>query len=375
VGDFNGIELLDLVLTGPRVTLRPWSPTDADAVYRAVQDRWIRENTPIPQPYTIDHARQFVSSIGLSGRAAGTAIDCAVVETATGDLVGSASLRLADGPAEIGYWIAPWGRGNGYATEATRVLAEWGFAHGVHRVALLCDVRNVPSIRAALRAGFSYEGISRGSTVTSPGGRQWYADLARFGRVATDSGEPTSHAFPPFPRDGLSDGVVLLRVMRPEDASGVLESDDAESVRWSFTGVAVSAEKAATAAAGAALSWLVGAQAKLAIVDVATGRFAGEMSLRKPGPPQVGGIGYVVHPAFRGRRFTTRALRLLSAWAFEVGDYARLELGAKVGNEASMRSAASAGFEPDGTRARRLRNPDGSFSDEVRYALINPKYA
>jgi RimJ/RimL family protein N-acetyltransferase len=82
-----------------------------------------------------------------------------------------------------------------------------------------------------------------------------------------------------------------------------------------------------------------------------------------------------VHPHFRGRGLTTRALRLLVPWAFEVADYARLELGAKVGNDASLRSAARAGFAPDGVRARRLRNPDGSFSDEVRYALVNPKYA
>jgi RimJ/RimL family protein N-acetyltransferase len=89
----------------------------------------------------------------------------------------------------------------------------------------------------------------------------------------------------------------------------------------------------------------------------------------------VGGIGYVVHPAFRGRGYTTRALRLLVPWAFGPADFARLELGAKVGNEPSLRAAANAGFEPDGVRRGRLRNPDGTFSDEVRYALLNPRHA
>src|SRR5213079_2254069 len=87
--------------------------------------------------------------------------------------------------------------------------------------------------------------------------------------------------------------------------------------------------------------------------------------LRKPGPPQVGGLGNVVHPAFRGRGYAGRALRLLVPWAFEVADFARLELGAKVGNTASLRAAESAGFEPDGIRRRRLRNPDQTFSDEA----------
>jgi RimJ/RimL family protein N-acetyltransferase len=175
--------------------------------------------------------------------------------------------------------------------------------------------------------------------------------------------------------DGVSDGVVRLRVMQSADATGVLECDDAEAVRWSFSGTAVTPAEAATEAATAGLHWLVGGQGRLAIVDVGTGRFAGSVTVRKAGPPQIGGIGYVVHPTFRGRGYTSRALRLLARWAFDAADFARLELGAKVDNVASLRAAASAGFQPDGVRKRRLRNPDGSFSDEGRYALINPRYA
>jgi RimJ/RimL family protein N-acetyltransferase len=124
----------------------------------------------------------------------------------------------------------------------------------------------------------------------------------------------------------------------------------------------------------AELMWLVGPVALFAMVDEASGRVAGSVRLRQAGPPQVGGIGYVVHPAFRGRHYTARALRLLVPWAFEVAGFARLELGAKVGNEPSLRAAAAAGFERDGVRRCRLRNADGTFSDEIRYALINPKY-
>jgi RimJ/RimL family protein N-acetyltransferase len=115
--------------------------------------------------------------------------------------------------------------------------------------------------------------------------------------------------------------------------------------------------------------------AYIAMVDEASGRVAGSIQLRKAGPPQVGGIGYVVAPEFRGRRYTTRALQLLAPWAFEQAGFARLELGAKVGNEASLRAAAAAGWAPDGIRRSRLRNGDGSFADEVRYALINPASA
>jgi RimJ/RimL family protein N-acetyltransferase len=111
----------------------------------------------------------------------------------------------------------------------------------------------------------------------------------------------------------------------------------------------------------------------MAIVDERTGRYAGDISLRQAGPPQVGEFGYAVHPDFRGRGYTTRALRLVTAWAFETGGFVRLELGAKAGNVASQKAASNAGYQSDGVAAARLRNPDGSFSDEVRFALTSPR--
>jgi RimJ/RimL family protein N-acetyltransferase len=172
----------------------------------------------------------------------------------------------------------------------------------------------------------------------------------------------------------LSDGVLQMRAPEPEDAPALAETDDELTLRWGFTGERHSLADVEREARQGGLHWLVGGTAPFTMIDVATGRVAGSLRLRKAGPPQVGGIGYVVHPAFRGRGYTTRALRLLVPWAFEVADFARLELGAKQGNAASLRAAANAGFEPDGIRERRLRNPDGSFADESRYVLINPKY-
>jgi RimJ/RimL family protein N-acetyltransferase len=152
------------------------------------------------------------------------------------------------------------------------------------------------------------------------------------------------------------------------------ETEDPLAVGWGFTGEPPDAAAFPERAARAGLDWLVGAIARLAIVDVGSGATAGFVDLRRVGPPQVGGVGYTVHPSFRGRGITARSLRLLTAWAFGAGRFARLELGAKAGNVASQRAAVSGGFEPDGVRQRRLRNPDGSFSDEMRFALVNPRW-
>jgi RimJ/RimL family protein N-acetyltransferase len=169
---------------------------------------------------------------------------------------------------------------------------------------------------------------------------------------------------------------VRLRELDGLDALALHEQEaDETTVANAFTGIAPARALAVATALRGPLDWLVGAAAPFAVVDEATGRFAGSIRLRQAGPPGVAGIGYAVHPAFRGRGVTGRALRLLVPWAFGPGGFTRLELGAKADNIASQRAALAGGFEPDGVRAARLRYPDGSFADEVRFALVNPQTA
>lgn len=364
--------LTDLVLHGPRLTLRPWQSSDVDAVLDACADPTMHEFLLLPRPYTREDATRYVTEIGNAGRADGTGLGAAIVEQSSGAVVGSVDLRRA-GNEDVGYWIAPAARGRGYAAEAVRVLCEWAFGNGVERVNLRCDVGNVASARTALSAGFGFEGISWRERLRHPEtGASRVVDLARFARLAGDDGEPIAPHFPRLPPGELTDGTVALRSEQLDDLDGLLGTDDDLTLSWSFSGTPYPRERLRRACAQAGLDWLVGTAAPFSIVDVATGGYAGSMRLRQAGPPQIGGLGYVVHPAFRGRGYTTRALRLLVPWAFDVAGFARLELGAKVGNVASQRAALNAGFEPDGVRIGRMRNPDGSFGDEARFALLSP---
>ncbi len=371
VGAWHGIELGELTLAGERLTLRPWRPGDADAVYRAMQDPAVHEFLPLPDPYTRADAESFVGD-GGEGRSDGTGIGSAVIESATGRLVGAAALRLPAGgraEADIGYWVARPARGQGYAAEAVRVLAEWAFEHGVVRVALQCDVRNLPSACSALRAGFTFEGIRRRGLANPPG------DGALFARLDEDDGEPVRPVLPSLPGGGLRDEAIALRLVQPSDAFALLdERADPEARRWQFDHDPPSAERVTETAARAGLDWLVGPIGRLAIVDLGSGEVAGTISLRQVGPPQIANVGYGLRRSFRGHGFTARALRLVAAWAFDQAGLARLELGAKAANVASQKAALAGGFQPDGVRAGRLRNPDGTFGDEVRYALVNPRY-
>lgn len=318
---WRGGDLTDVVLTGPRLALRPWRADDTEVVFAAMQDRVVHEFVVLPDPYTEDDARHWVHTHGPSGRAAGAALTCAVQESATGRVVGSADLRLPAAPtvstvptgAEVGYLIYRQGRGNGYAAEAAEVLARWAFEHRAPRVVVVAAVRNVASVRTALRAGFAYEGIARGG-VNTPGGA---VDAAVFARCPHDDGASIAPAFASVPVGGLTDGVITLRVPAPQDAQAIADTaNDPETLRWALTAELMSLAAARQRADRAALQWLVETVAPLSIVDNQSGQYAGDVTLRRSGPPGVGLVGYSVHPAFRGRGYTARALRLLSCWAF-----------------------------------------------------------
>jgi RimJ/RimL family protein N-acetyltransferase len=374
MGRWQDVELMDVALETDRLILRPLTADDATAVHTAMQNADMHRFLPLPDPYAEADARQFVTELAQRGRREGTALELGLVERARGRLVGTAALRLPTGgletAAEIGYAVYPSGQGNHYAAEAARALAAWAFQHGVARAQIRCHPANAASVKVALSAGFRYEGVARAGHMIASGP----ADAAVFGRLPADSGEPTPPVGAPLPAQGLNDGMLRLRLRRSEDLDAVMEEEtDPETLRWGFSRQPPKRDEVAALIDRAALEWLVGPALRMSMVDVATDRVAGSIQIRLGGLPGVGLVGYGVHPAFRGRGYTIRALRLLRAWAFDIGGFARLELGAKVGNVASQTVALRAGFDPDGVRVGRLPNPGGTYSDEVRFASVNPR--
>ncbi|MGK5115746.1 MULTISPECIES: GNAT family N-acetyltransferase [unclassified Geodermatophilus] len=178
------VDLPTEVVRTDRLVLRPHRPEDVDDVLRACQDpeiqRWI---TAIPLPYTREDARAWVTDVAPRERAEGRGLP--VVVEADGELVGSGGVHLRDGRfgPEIGYWIAPWARGRGYAAEAAAALAGWALGLGAPRVHLVADVDNTASQAVAVRAGFTREGVVRSCLDRRDGTR---GDAVLFGRVAGD---------------------------------------------------------------------------------------------------------------------------------------------------------------------------------------------
>jgi RimJ/RimL family protein N-acetyltransferase len=180
--DLTGVDLTTEVVRTARLVLRPPRQDDVDDLYSASQDpdsqRWL----PMPVPYTRDDAVAFVAQ-RIEERAEGRGLLC--VLEADGRLVGTAGLHFPGsllGPG-VGYSVAPWARGQGYAVEAATALTEWGLSHGAHRVHLLADVANVPSQVVARRAGFVEEGLMRACL---PYRDRPHGDAILFSRLPSD---------------------------------------------------------------------------------------------------------------------------------------------------------------------------------------------
>jgi RimJ/RimL family protein N-acetyltransferase len=157
------LPLPDPPLADDVVVLRPFSLADVDRVTLACQDADIQRFTAVPSPYREADAREWIS--GHEGeRAARTRLTMAITDAEDAVLgsVGFVSFDWPNDMGEIGYWVAPWGRGRHAAARATRLVAEWGFRElGLIRIELRISTHNQRSQRAAEHAGFHWEGVLR----------------------------------------------------------------------------------------------------------------------------------------------------------------------------------------------------------------------
>ncbi len=88
MGQFHGVELDDVELTGERLVLRRWRVEDAERVHAIMGNPTMHEFLALPDPYTREDAARFVTDIGHEGRGDGTGLGCAVVERSAERLVG-----------------------------------------------------------------------------------------------------------------------------------------------------------------------------------------------------------------------------------------------------------------------------------------------
>jgi RimJ/RimL family protein N-acetyltransferase len=75
-------------------------------------------------------------------------------------------MRIDRFRADFGYAIAKPYWGNGYTTEAAKIIIQWALKQeSIYRVWAICDVENLASARVMEKAGMQKEGILRRFTI------------------------------------------------------------------------------------------------------------------------------------------------------------------------------------------------------------------
>jgi RimJ/RimL family protein N-acetyltransferase len=165
------------------------------------------------------------------------------------------------------------------------------------------------------------------------------------------------------PQPPLTDGVVALRPLGEQDAPAVERAlEDAEIGRW-FDNSRVSVQDVVARSAG---RWETSEAAEFAIVD--GGRCVGSIWLHI-GRNSRATVGYWLLPEARGKGFVSRALLLVTGWAFAELGMERIGLLADPQNAASIRVAERAGFKREGV-LRSWADVNGERVDHVSYSLI-----
>jgi len=173
------------------------------------------------------------------------------------------------------------------------------------------------------------------------------------------------------PNPPLSDGVVVLRPFRAEDAQAITAvCQDPEIQRWVPIIPVPYAEADARRFILLTLqAWHDGTGYEFAIADPATNEYLGSIGLHLGPSPRRHAVGYLLSPKARRRGFATRALRLITRWGFEQLGIERLALWTLPGNLASQGVAENAGFRFEGLARNWEVDRDERPIDAVMYSM------
>lgn len=176
----------------------------------------------------------------------------------------------------------------------------------------------------------------------------------------------------PALKQPLDDGVVTLREWRDDDRDALVEmANDATIQQWTRVPAPYTERDAEQWFALTKTTRAAGHQAAFAMTSATGGELLGSIDLRiHPADPAIGELGYMVGPRARRRGVATRAVELLTRWAFDTLSIERVEILVDPRNRPSLRVAESAGYAREGLLRAYRPSRDGGRLDLAIYARL-----
>ena len=159
----------DVSISTERLVLRPFEEADIPAFTEMMNDELVSAWTSVPVPFTTHDAHRWITFDAPAERTRGRGIAFAVTEFLTGRLVGTLRLSNTDWrllATEVTYVIAPWARGEGYASESLLAAAGWLFQdQKFERLEMRTAADNTAAQQVAQKVGSISEGVLRNAWI------------------------------------------------------------------------------------------------------------------------------------------------------------------------------------------------------------------
>lgn len=174
-----------------------------------------------------------------------------------------------------------------------------------------------------------------------------------------------------FPVEGLSDGLVLIRLPSDADTSRIVAAcRDPEVVRYTTVPSDYRPQHSAEWMQRGMAGLAAGTDVHCVIAAAADSDVYGTISLHEI--DRLAGrcvSGYLLGPWARGRGFAARALRLMCRFAFQELRLARVEVTIEAENAPSLATARAVGFREEGL-LRSYMTIAGRRRDMLMYSLL-----
>jgi RimJ/RimL family protein N-acetyltransferase len=176
-------------LFGERIVVRAYTEMDAPAMFEAVGEsvQNLRPWMPWADSHkTVEDSLEYIRQCQV-GFLLRTNFPMGTFTCADGRYLGGTGIHIREPrvpSVEIGYWVRASAEGQGYVSEAVRLLTICAFdTFHAERVTIQCDARNERSKRVAERQGYVFEGRHRNAE-RDPAGD--LVDMLTYAMIPTD---------------------------------------------------------------------------------------------------------------------------------------------------------------------------------------------